>query len=78
MNVPRALRSVDAYGAVIRRNEYRDGYTIVVDFGTSREVSVDVVDDTAIVVAGDHQFEFDVPDGAGTISVNNGVLTIEE
>jgi hypothetical protein len=61
-----------------RRIDY-DGRTVLVaDFGASAEGSVDLVGDTAIVVVGDDQYEFEVPAGVSArASVNNGVLTIE-
>ena len=61
-----------------RRYDY-DGRTVLVaDFGASAEGSVDLVGDTAIVVVGDDQYEFEVPAGVSArASVNNGVLTIE-
>jgi hypothetical protein len=61
-----------------RRYE-RDGRAgLVVDFGAGAEGSVDLVGDTAIVVVGDDQYEFEVPAGVTTrASMNNGVLTVE-
>jgi hypothetical protein len=61
-----------------RRYE-RDGRAgLVVDFGPGAEGSVDLVGDTAIVVVGDDQYEFEVPTGVTTrASMNNGVLTVE-
>ena len=61
-----------------RRYE-RDGRAgLVVDFGAGTEGTVDLVGDTAIVVVGDDQYEFEIPVGVTTrASVNNGVLTVE-
>lgn len=58
-----------------RRYDYADGTVLAADFGPG-EATVDVVDGTVIVVAGDEQYEFEVPAGASA-SINNGVLTVE-
>ncbi|MFC7009050.1 DUF7127 family protein [Halalkalicoccus salilacus] len=79
METPHELRTVDQRDGHVRTRRYDDGSVIVADFGADAgEISVDVVGDTAIVVAGDQQIEFELPEGADEISVNNGVLTIEE
>lgn len=79
METPHELRTVDQRDGHVRTRRYDDGSVIVADFGTDAgEISVDVVGDTAIVVAGEQQIEFELPEGADEISVNNGVLTIEE
>ncbi|SEQ78528.1 DUF7127 family protein [Natrinema salaciae] len=78
MKVPQSLRNVDQ-DAVVRTFEYDDGSVIAVDFGTSAaEISVDVVGSTAIILAGDEQFEFELPPEASDVTARNGVLTIEE
>lgn len=68
-------------GQVARRYQYDDESTVLaVDFGADEpEASVDVVDDTIIVVVGDEQYEFDLPDGADDAHtfIKNGVLTVE-
>ncbi|ARS89672.1 DUF7127 family protein [Natrarchaeobaculum aegyptiacum] len=62
----------------ITKREYDDEQIIAVDFGpVVGEVELDVVDDTAIVVAGDRQLEFDVPPDADDVTVNDGILTIK-
>ena len=78
MNVPSTLRDVDGRGASIRTYEYDDGDVIAVDFGPSASVTVDVVGDTAIVVAGERHFEFELPAEARDVTSNNGVITISE
>ena len=61
-----------------RRYEYDDRAGLVADFGAGADGSVDLVGDTAIVVVGDDQYEFEVPAGVTTrASMNNGVLTVE-
>lgn len=78
MNIPE-LRDVDQQGAVVREYEDDHATTIAVDFGPKTgKISVDIVDDTAIVVVENDQFEFELPDSVEEVSANNGVLTIEE
>jgi hypothetical protein len=61
-----------------RRYEYDGRWGLVADFGAAAEGSVDLVGETAIVVVGDDQYEFEVPAGAtARASMNNGVLTVE-
>ncbi|MGB9965197.1 hypothetical protein [Halobacterium sp. CBA1126] len=70
--------------APARRFDYDDETVLVADLGVDDDaVSVDVVDDTVIVVVetGDdepRQHEFDVPAGAVSKAlINNGVVTVE-
>ena len=60
MEAPRELRSAadEDEGITIARREYEGENVIVVDFGPDVDATVDVVDGTAIVVAGNRQFEF--------------------
>lgn len=61
-----------------RRYEYDGRSGLVADFGPGAEGWVDLVGDTAIVVVGDDQHEFEIPAGVTTrASMNNGVLTVE-
>jgi hypothetical protein len=61
-----------------RRFEYDGRSVLVADFGADAEGSVDLVGDTAIVVVGDDQYEFELPAGVtARASMNNGVLTVE-
>ena len=66
-------------GAVARRYRYDDRTVVAVDFGPTADASVDVVDDTAIVVVDGEQYEFDLPEGADDAHtfIKTGVLTIE-
>ncbi|AEH35405.1 DUF7127 family protein [Halopiger xanaduensis] len=67
-------------GQVARRYEYDDGAVLVVDFGTGvADASVDLVDDTVIVIVDDEQYEFELPEGASDAHtfIKNGVLTVE-
>ncbi|HET7324633.1 MAG TPA: hypothetical protein VFJ06_09900, partial [Halococcus sp.] len=77
--VPERLRETDRREAVIREYEDDRSTAIAVDFGPDAgDVTVDIVDDTAIVVVGDEHFEFELPDDVDELSTNNGVLTITE
>nr|WP_049902957.1 hypothetical protein [Halococcus agarilyticus] len=79
MRTPQALRSVDRQAAVVTEYEHADGSRIAVDFGAAHgDLAVDVLDDTAIVIAGGEQFEFGLPSEANEVTANNGVLTIAE
>jgi HSP20 family molecular chaperone IbpA len=69
-------------GALLRRYEYDDGWTVAADLGVNDEtVTVDTVGGTAIVVVegpdGPVESEFDLPGTAADAAVNNGVLTVE-
>ena len=79
MRTPQALRSVDHRDAVVTEYEHDDGSHIAVDFGAAHgDLALDVVDDTAIVIAGGERFEFALPSEANGVTTNNGVLTITE
>jgi len=78
MDAPGTLRSAAAADEDIAttRRDRADGTVIVVDFGEGPDAKLDVVGDTAIVVAGDRQFEFEVVPEMRDLSVNDGMLTI--
>jgi hypothetical protein len=80
MEAPRQLRSAadQQDDITITYRDYDDENVIVVDFGPGVEATLDVVGDTAIVVANGEQYEFEVPEEASDISVNDGMLVIEE
>jgi hypothetical protein len=68
-------------GALVRRYEGDDGWTVAADLGIDgATVDVDVVGETAIVVvetgSGVHESELDLPGAADEVTVNNGVLAI--
>lgn len=65
---------------VMRREEYDDGWAVVVDLGVGTVGSVDVVDDTVIVVTEDDQYDVQLPMDADEVRtfIKNGVLTIEQ
>lgn len=72
MNDYEQLRSA----GIVRRYEYEDGSVLVADLGFV-DGSVDVLDDVAIVVADDEQYELTLPGPVSRASMNNGVVTIE-
>ena len=78
MDTPGVLRSEadEDENVSVTRNEYEDELVIAVDFGPGVDAELDVVGDTAIVVAGDRQLEFEIPPEADEITTNDGVLTI--
>lgn len=80
MEAPPPLESAanEQEDVTITRREYDDENVVVVDFGRGAEVALDVVGGTAIVVAGDRQFEFEMPEGATDVRTNHGMVVIEE
>lgn len=79
MEAPAQLRSAadQREDITIARREYDDENVIAIDFGLDVEASVDVLEDTAIVVAGDRQFEFEIPAGTSEITTNDGILLLK-
>lgn len=79
MEAPDPLRSAanQQEDVTITRQEYEDENVIAVDFGPGVDATLDVVGDTA-VVAGDRQFEFDIPADATEVTTNDGMLIIKE
>jgi len=73
MNVKEQLGAADVD---VGRRVYDDRVEIVADFGQGAGPSVDVVDDTVIVVAADDQYELSV-EGDVQAAERNGVVTIE-
>lgn len=81
MQTPRELADLarNQDSIVIRNEEYDEENVLAVDFGpTVGELSLDIVDDTAIVVADEKQFEFEIPDDADGVTVNDSILTIKQ
>ncbi|WP_415381143.1 hypothetical protein [Halosimplex sp. TS25] len=78
MEAPRTLQSAAAEDEdiAITRRDFDGETLIVVDFGEGADAQLDVVGGTAIVVAGDRQFEFEVSDDVTDLSVNDGMLRI--
>lgn len=73
MSLNKMLRT---QGLESRRFEYDDRTEFVVDFGPGRDAAVDIVDELAIIVVGDDQYEVEL-DGNEQVFMNNGVLTFE-
>ena len=69
-------KMLSTQGLESRRFEYDDRTEFVVDFGTGFDVALDIVDDVAIIVVGDDQYEVGL-DGNERVFMNNGVLTFE-
>lgn len=69
-------QQLSSQGGEWRRVEYDGGVELVADFGPGNQPTVDVVDNTAIVIVDDEQFEFDLPDDA-EVFMSNGIITIE-
>jgi hypothetical protein len=80
MEPPAPLRSAanEREDVTIARREYEDGNVVVADFGPGVGAALDVVGGTAIVVAGERQFEFEVPDEATDVTTNRGMVLIRE
>lgn len=80
MHTPRELRTAanEREDVAITRREEDGEDLVVIDFGPDVEASLDVVGDTAIVVAGDRQFEFEVPPDASEVAANDGMLVIRD
>ena len=78
MDTPNILQSAvaDETLRTTRRDDEDGGTLTVVDFGERVTAHLDVVGDTAIVVADDRQFEFDISEGMTDLSVNGGMLRI--
>lgn len=78
MEAPRQIRTAahdEDDITITRRND--DGTELIaIDFGAGVDAKLDVVGDTAIVVAGDEQFEFEIPPEATEITANDGMLLI--
>lgn len=67
---------------LLRRYEYDDALVVAVDLGLPDDaISVDFLDDTAIVVVREGgeetQYDVDLPAGESQAFMKNGVLTIE-
>lgn len=77
MRISERLQEGDQKEAIIREYEYDDTTTRTVDFGPeASDISVDVVDGTAVVVVNGEQFEFKLANDIDEIVTNNGILTI--
>jgi len=67
-----------ADGVDVREYDYGDVIVFAADLGAAGGASVDVVDDTVIVVADGEQYDVELPDASDARAfIKNGVLTIE-
>ena len=74
--------SGDGDDVPVRRYEYDDQTVVASDLGVlDGDVSVDLLDDRAIVVVegrqGSQTREIELPEGTSQAFINNGVVTIE-
>lgn len=60
----------------IRRYEYADGEILAADFGHSESASVDVIEETVIVIVDGEQYDIEIA-GDARASITNGILTVE-
>jgi len=60
----------------VRQFEYDDSVVLAADFGYTESSSVDVVDDTVIVIVDGEQYDIEL-DADAQAFMKNGVLTIE-
>lgn len=80
MKAPRQLRSAadEREDITIAHREYEDENVVAIDFGPGVEATLNIVGETAIVVAGESQFEFEIPAEATEVTTNDGILLIKE
>lgn len=80
MEAPAPLRSAadEQEGIMIARRNYDGEDVIAIDFGPGVDAVLDIVGDTAIVVAGEQQYEFEIPAEATEVTTNDGILLIKE
>lgn len=79
MEAPQQLQTAadERDDITITRREYEDEDVVAVDFGQGVDASLDVIGDTAIVIAGNRQFEFEIPPDATDVQTNDGILQIK-
>ncbi|MEF8786373.1 MAG: hypothetical protein V5A45_10605 [Haloarculaceae archaeon] len=70
------MQQLEAQDIDVSRFEYDDSVVLAADFGYVGTSSVEVVDDTVIVVADDEQYDIEL-EGDARAFMKNGVLTIE-
>jgi hypothetical protein len=66
-------------GGTLSRYEYEDSVVYAADIGfDAGEAAVDIVDGTVMVVRGNEQADFEIPESGTTeATIKNGVLTVE-
>lgn len=80
MEAPAQLRSVadEQEDVTFARRDYDSEQVIAIDFGPGVDATLDIVGDTAIVIAGDQQYEFDRPPESVEMTTNDGILVLTE
>lgn len=68
---------ISAGEPLIETYTYDDQTLIAVDLGPDADPVVDVVDETAIIVLNDNQWEIDVPENSVQAVNSNGILTFK-
>lgn len=79
MDVPSELEAAAGTrdNVVVTTRTYDEETVIAVDFGPiASDPTLDIVGETAIVVADGTQLEFEIPADADEVTVNDGILTI--
>lgn len=72
-------QSINNHEPYVTNYEYSDHQLIVADFGPTVTTSIDIVDDTVIIVTESNQHEFDLPEDMENAEVtnNNGIVSIK-
>lgn len=70
---------LDERDVFVRRYEYDTSIVYAVDLGRGTAASVDVIDNTAMIIPenSQEQYEIDVPAGTVEAFIKNGIVTIE-
>lgn len=69
-------QTLNQQGLKSRRVNYDERTEYMLDFGPAANVSVDIVDDTALLVADGEQYDIELTESA-QVFMNNGVVTIK-
>lgn len=79
MEVPRELRTAaDKREVKVHEEENDQENVLTVDFGPAAgDLSVDTVGKRALVVTGEDQFEFEIPDEVDEVTTNDGMLILK-
>lgn len=79
MELPQELAAAadDDRGITVHERDDDRENVLTVDFGPAAgDLSVDTVGNTAIVVTGTDQFEFEIPDDVDEVTSNDGMLIL--
>ena len=79
MEVPRELRTAaDKREVNVHEREDDHETVLTVDFGPAAgDLTVDTVGNTALVITGEDQFEFEIPDEVDEVTTNDGMLILK-